>query len=242
MKSIGRFIAALFALVLVTGTRLDAALMASQLETFSGGGSGSANTAIYTLSTSTISTFTLENSVTDGGFLDGADDGYAMMHRTATNNQNVTVLGNYGTIEVGDIGKVVTIDAAFRHEAGTTVDWSIQLDGANIGVEGQQSFFRAATFSMSDWNPDTNYQLSTLAAGSQNSGRTTGPLTYTIQAGDVGSTLGLRINYFDSSNGGGEGLRDIYIDSISYTIPEPSVPMLGAVMSLMLLLRRARRA
>ncbi|MBI1336607.1 MAG: hypothetical protein GC164_06565 [Phycisphaera sp.] len=218
----------------------QAALVTSDLATFTGGGGGSANTSIYTLTSTSDSSFTLQNSVTDGSFLDGADDGYAMLRRTATTSKNNIVHGNYGTVEAGDVGKTVKIDAGFRHETGTEVNWSIQLNGVNVGTEGGQSYLSANTFTSGDLDPDTNYKLTTVTAGAEgNIGRTTGPLTYTLQVGDVGKALGLQITSFDSSNPGGAGSRLIYIDSIRYVVPEPA-SVAVALAGLVLLTRRRR--
>lgn len=202
-----------------------AAIISSDLATFSGGGGGSAGTGVYTLDSISDSVFTLQNSVADGTSLDGADDGYAFLHRSNTISKVNVVKGAYGTIVSGDVGKLITVDAGVRHETGTTSDWTLQLDGSDIGGEGTASFLRINTFSSGDGSSDVNYQLSTFAAGAQNAGRTTGALTYTVQAGDIGKVLGFQLKFFDSSNNGsGEGSRNIYIDSISYSaaIPEPA--------------------
>lgn len=228
--------------LVLAASQSHAALVTSNLETFSGGGGGSANTSIYTLDSTTFSSFTLENSVTDGSFLDGADDGYANILRTDTVARTNIVKGAYGTITAGDIGKVVSIDAAFRHEQGVDVRWSIQLDGTDIGSEGDQDYFRARSFSAGDLANDANHQLSNIAAGADNIGRTTGPLTYTIQAGDVGKALGLELRFYDSSNLGFQGTREVYIDSISYAVPEPGSLALLAAGGLLMIKRRRRNS
>ncbi|MEX1115050.1 MAG: PEP-CTERM sorting domain-containing protein [Akkermansiaceae bacterium] len=227
------------ALVLSVGSA-QAALLASFVETFSGGGGGSANTSVYTLSSTTVSSFTKLISVTDSNFQDTTDDGYARLHRTATATDTNIVTGAYGVIELGDVGQTISIDAAFRHETGMSAIWSIQLDGVNVGGSNSQSYLDVSSFTGGDILNDSNILLSSVPATVGDTGRTPGPLTYTILAGDVGKALGLRIGVFDSTNNGtNEGIRDLLIDSISYSIPEPTTALLGGL-GLLALLRRRR--
>ena len=225
----------------------SAALVAPNLTTFSGGGGGTANTAIYTLESTANSIFTLENSVTDGDFLDAADDGYALLERTGVDSATNSIVGSYGSIEGSDVGKVVIIDAAARHDNGTTASWTIQIDGVDVGVLGDQSFLSVNTFGSGNFDSDTNYLLSTVPTERKdgtspatnpntNLSRTAGALTYTIGAGDVGKNLGMRLSSFDST-----GSRRIFIDSISFdVVPEPSGAALIAFGALGFLRRRRR--
>jgi hypothetical protein len=229
------------ALVLSAGS-LQAALLASFVETFSGGGGGSANTSVYTLATTTVSTaFTKEiTTVSDGTFFDGADDGYARLDKTDTTSQTPAMIGTFGTVDIADIGKTVSIDAGFRHVASMTNTWSIQLNGVNVEAAGGQSILLAQSFLSAPANQNvtsaTNTQLSQVLAAASNPDRATGALTYTFLPGDVGKTLGLRVSFFEGTGSNG---REVLIDSISYSvIPEPSSALLGGIGMLALLRRR----
>lgn len=226
--------------LVLSASSLQAALVASFVETFSGGGSGSANTSVYTLATTTGTAFTLENSISDGTFLDTANDGYARLDKTDTTSQTPAIIGTFGTVDIADIGKTVSIDAGFRHVSTMTNRWAILFDGLDIELAGGQSILLAQSFVSVPANQNvtsaTNTQLSQVLAAGLNTGRTTGALTYTFLPGDVGKTLGLRVNFFegDGSNG-----REVLIDSISYSvIPEPSSALLGGIGMLALLRRR----
>lgn len=225
------------ALVLSTSS-LQAALLASFVETFSGGGGGSANTSVYTLTSSTaFSSFTLENGVADGSFFDATSDGYATLRRTATANASNVIRGAYGTISLTDVGKVVSIDAGFRHAVGFSAIWSIQLDSANIGTTNDQNFLNVSSFTGHDITASTNVKLSEVPSINADTLRTPGALTYTIQAGDVGKALGLQVSVYENSPSA--GTRTLFIDSISYSvIPEPSSALLGGIGMLALLRRR----
>jgi hypothetical protein len=212
------------------------------VETFSGGGGGSANTSVYTLATTTVSTaFTKEiTTVSDGTFFDGADDGYARLDKTDTTSQTPAMIGTFGTVDIADIGKTVSIDAGFRHVASMTNTWSIQLNGVNVEAAGGQSILLAQSFLSAPANQNvtsaTNTQLSQVLAAASNPDRATGALTYTFLPGDVGKTLGLRVSFFEGSGSNG---REVLIDSISYSvIPEPSSALLGGIGMLALLRRR----
>jgi PEP-CTERM motif len=216
----------------------QAALLAPFVESFSGGGGGSANTAVYTLVSSTsFSSFTLQDGVADGSFFDAASDGYASLRRTAAANTSNVIRGAYGLVELGDVGKIVSINAGFRHDNGMEAVWSIQLDGANVGGLNTQGYLEVASFTGDDIANDTNIRLSSVPSIDSDTLRTPGPLTYTIQAGDVGKALGLRVSVFENSSGA--GTRTLLIDSISYdVIPEPTTALLAALGMLGLLRRR----
>lgn len=215
----------------------QAALLAPFVESFSGGGGGSANTAVYVLTSTTISSFTLQESVVDGSFLDAASDGYASLRRTAAANTSNVIRGAYGLVELGDVGKIVSIDAGFRHDNGMETVWSIQLDGTNVGGINSQGYLEVSSFTGHDIANDTNIRLSCVPSVNGDTLRTPGPLTYTIQAGDVGKALGLRVSVFENSTGA--GTRTLLFDSISYNvIPEPTTALLAALGMLGLLRRR----
>lgn len=229
------------ALALSTGS-LQAALLAPFIETFSGGGGGSANTSVYTLASSTTSTaFTKEiTTVVDGSFLDNENDGYARLTKTDTTSQSPAITGIYGTIDISDVGKTVSIDAGFRHVSSMSNTWAIQLNGVNVETAGGQSILIASSFTTTPANQNvtsaSNTLLSEVLASGSNPGRTTGALTYTFLPDDVGKTLGLRVNFFEGS---GANNRRVLIDSISYSvIPEPSSALLGGLGMIALLRRR----
>lgn len=226
--------------LVLSASSLQAALVASFVETFSGGGGGSANTSVYTLATTTGTAFTLENSISDGTFFDGADDGYARLDKTDTTSRSPAMIGTFGTVDIADIGKTVSIDAGFRHVSTMTNTWAIQLDGANVEAAGGQSILLAQSFTTVPANFNvttaTNTQLSQVLAAASNPDRATGALTYTFVPDDVGKTLGLRVSFFEGTGSNG---REVLIDSISYSvIPEPSSALLGGIGMLALLRRR----
>lgn len=228
------------AFALTTGSS-QAALVASFVETFSGGG-GSANTSVYTLtSTATSSSFTKEiTTVSDGTFFDAANDGYARLDKTVTTSLSPTIRGNYGTIDMSDVGKTVSIDAGFRHVSTLSNTFAIQLNNANVAAGNPQSTLITSSFTSAPANLNvasgTNTLLSAIPSGALNPDRTPGALTYTFVADDVGKTLGLVVNFFE---GNGTSNREVLIDSISYSVvPEPSTALLSALGALAMLRRR----
>lgn len=213
----------------------QAALIASFVETFSGGGGGSADTSVFTLSSTSASSFTLANGAADGSFFDDLSDGYALLRRTSSTSATNAILGAFGTVDPDDVGKIISIDAGFRHDNGMQAVWALRLDGVSVGASGSQSYLAVDSFSGQDIANDTNILLSNVPTLQGDAGRTPGPLTYTIQAGDVGKALSLRVSVFDSA-----GNRNLLIDSISYSaIPEPATALLGSL-GLAGLLRRRR--
>lgn len=219
----------------------QAALIASFVETFSGGSLASANTAVYTLSSTSISSFTLRNGAVDGSFFDDSNDGYALLQRTSTSSGTNAILGAFGTVGFEDVGSIVSIDAGFRHDTGMQSVWVLRLDGVNVGGSNSQSYLDVSSFTGHDISNDSNILLSSVPANHSDTLRTPGALTYTIKAADVGKQLDLRVSVFDSSNSGtAAGNRNLLIDSISYTvIPEPTTALLGGL-GLLGLLRRRR--
>lgn len=221
--------------LLAMAINADAALVASYLETFSGGGGGAPGGG-YAM-TSTNGTFTLQqSSVTDGSVFDGADDGYAQIARIIEQSTSHVINADYGTIEAGDVGRTVTIDSGFRHEAGINTTWAIQV-GVNLGSASDVVSKAIGSFGSGNTSNDTSLQLSTIPP--LNSDPTV--LSYVIQAGDVGSNLFFEYRALDSNGTAG---RPVYIDSISYSlspaVPEPSgvVLLLGGMGSLLVRRRR----
>jgi hypothetical protein len=199
------------------GLNADAVLVASYIETFSGGGGGAPGGG-YSM-TSSNGTFSLQQStVTDGNVFDGADDGYAQIARILEQSTSHVINADYGIIEASDVGRTVTIDAGFRHEAGINTNWAIQV-GANLGSVSEVAVKAIGSFGTGNASNDTSLQLSTISP--LNSDPTV--LSYLIQAGDVGSHLFFEYRALDSNNTAG---RPVYIDSISYSlspaVPEPS--------------------
>lgn len=217
----------------------QAALLAPFVETFSGGGGGSADTSVYTLvSSTTFSVFQLNDGQPDGSFFDASSDGYASLRRTATANASNAIRGIYGVVELADVGKIISIDAGFRHDNGMESIWSIQLDGVNVGGLNSQSYSEVASFTGDDIANDTNVRLSSVPSIDSDPLRIPGPLTYTLQAADVGKELGLRVSVYENSTGAGN--RNLLIDSISFdVIPEPTTALLSCL-GLLGLLRRRR--
>ena len=200
----------------------QAQIIASQTDTFSGGGGGSGVSGIYSLTNAANSTFDLGISPTivDGAFLDAADDGYALLHRTATVSTTIGIIGALGTVAEGDVGKKVSVDIAFRTTASLALNSSIRLDGTSVGGQGLMVINTFGAGNAPGAN-NTNLLLSTVALGATHNPQRTasGPLEYTIQLGDVGKVMTLQSECFDSSNNGtGEGTRNTAFDAISITI------------------------
>jgi len=208
-------------------------------ETFSGGGGNNAATGIFSLGGYAADTsFTLEDTAADASFLDGADDGYALLHRTSTAKKTVGFYTDLGVVAAADVGQTVIVEVAFRQLQSSSTDFFLLLDGAPLdgdaemrvgGYTSQNGTIGYGSGTKPDWLLSTvplrNYQVGdtngtpTGVYNANNGNRSgTGPLFYTIQSSDVGKTISVRISFYDSSNVGGEGLRDLAIDSIEYSL------------------------
>ncbi|MEM1109541.1 MAG: PEP-CTERM sorting domain-containing protein [Planctomycetota bacterium] len=218
-------IALAIGLIALSGTA-QGAIIGSTTDTFTGGG---AVPSVYTDFNPGNQSTTLEVS-TDGANLDGADDGYLRIQRTAATSASIGVNRALGTVEASDIGSVVTIDVAYGrpNSSGWTLEFDLELDGDEVGGDAD---FAVNIFSSGN-DPSAATGLLSAVKGSA--------FTYTIQAGDVGKALSFEMNLFDSSS---TANRIPHIDAVQITvtpIPEPGSIGLTAC-GLGLLLARKRR-
>ncbi len=165
---------------------------------------------------SSIQTFLLASTSSDGSHLDASNDGYVRLHRTATVTDTIGMTRSLGTVGVGDVGRMVYVDAAIAvPNSNLTTVWELQLDGAGVDGQGKMIINTFSTGNASGGN--SPLQLSSVPLGSVNPQRTaSGPLTYTIQTADVGKVLGLRFDLYDGSTAGAEGTRNLHVDAISF--------------------------
>lgn len=222
----------------VAGTTLTgySALMGSTTDAFADVGDLAAYVPIDG-NGSSIQTVLLGSSLSDGSHLDGADDGYAHLHRTRTSSDTIGLTRELGTIGAADVGRILTIDAALSvPDSNLNSVWEIQLNGTGVGGQGKMVINTFSTGNAPGGNAPL--LLSTVALGTINSQRSaTGPLTYEIQASDVGKSVALRFDHYDSSNNGSaEGTRNLNVDAIRYSVlpetdPNPPVfsqdPIIG---------------
>ncbi|VGO14176.1 hypothetical protein PDESU_02735 [Pontiella desulfatans] len=172
---------------------------------------------------SSIQTLLLGSSSTDGSHLDGASDGYARLHRTKTTTDTIGLTRDLGTITLSDVGRTITIDAAFAvPDSNLESIWEIHVDGSGVGGQGKMVINTFGSGNASGGN--AALQLSTISLGTQNPQRsTTGALEYEVQAADVGKIATLRFAHYEGSTAGAEGTRNVLVDAISYAVlPELS--------------------
>lgn len=198
------------------------------------------------LSTSdNFSSDTSANYSTTGGFAhaysaigstdfgDGANDGYLGVTVPGSNVTGVLAY-SLGAVEAGDVGKQLSL--VFR------------LDGRGFNFHGSNVSFTSnsvaigsttvGTTTFPEWNTEGT-ALATPAAtlGDWRQKNGVGSLSYTIQAADVGKTLGWQFASTSTSSGG----YSFGIDNWSVNvIPEPSVMVLSTLGVIGLITRRRR--
>ncbi|MEM9251375.1 MAG: PEP-CTERM sorting domain-containing protein [Planctomycetota bacterium] len=216
---------------LCTATAAHAALIGSTLDTFSNDGTGVVPAAYSgdgtierdATQTATItSTLSLVNPDSDGTNLDAENDGYLLIQRNEASNAGF--IRDLGLIEAGDVGAIISID----------------FDILKPGTSNVNSFY-----AMQVVNPDDTIEnvVPEVAVGFSDTGLfsalTGSPLSYTIQAGDIGKTLQFTARAFVSGNNG----RQVGIDAVSIeVIPEPGSAALAAAGLGLFLIRKRRQA
>jgi hypothetical protein len=219
MKMHARIVAACAAFA-IGGPAVNAAIVPIN-ETFTNANTGAAIGAPWSIIEGSA-TFTLRSGDSDdvSDLGDAAGDGYGLIDSQSGSSQNISLRRDLGTIDAGDVGKIVTASLAYLEVSqGATYDYWLRVDGVNVAHD------TASTFA----------SVPSLYVGEH------GVLTasYTIQPGDVGKNFDMRLRYYDSTT---TGSRDNGVDQFIVTVvPTPAALPAGLVLATIFAAAHRRR-
>ncbi|QUE49353.1 PEP-CTERM sorting domain-containing protein [Luteolibacter ambystomatis] len=165
-------------------------------------------------------------------FGDGAGDGFLNVNVPASNNTG-SLVTSLGTVDAEDVGKQLTL--VFRLDGR-----SVNFHSDNVSFTVNATVVPSTTVSTTTFPEWDNAGTAATGAGAITDWRmknAVGTLSYTIQAADVGNTLGWKFASASTSSGG----YSFGIDNWSLSVvPEPSSSLLALAGCTTLMLRRRR--